>query len=49
MPSAKSLKRSPKRKPRELPADMPRIIEAKSPLEIAGAKRIATLPWGVHR
>jgi hypothetical protein len=49
IPSAKSLRRFPKRK-RELPADIPTIIEGvRSPQEIAKAKRLAKLPWGVGR
>ena len=50
IPSAKSLKRSRPKRKRELPADMPTIIEGvRSPQEIAKAKRIAKLPWGVGR
>ncbi len=50
IPSAKSLKRSRPKRKRELPADMPVIFEnVRSPAEIAKAKRIARLPFGVHR
>jgi hypothetical protein len=47
IPSAKFLR--PKRK-QQLPVDMPPIFEnVRSPAEIAKAKRIAKLPWGVGR
>jgi hypothetical protein len=50
IPSAKSLKRSRSKRERKFPADMPTIIEGvRSPQEIAKAKRIAKLPWGVGR